>query len=376
MSVDMYLPAFPELAQDLLTDSGRVQQTLSAFLLGFAVAPLVWGPLSDRYGRKPILYAGLAIFVAASIGGALSGSIDVLIGFRFLQALGGSAAASLARAIVRDRYDREEAARTLSLLFVVMAIAPMVAPIIGGQVLVFFGWRAIFWALAGYGVICLLITVYPLRETLTIERRTHHHAGEMAKSYGALLRNRRYIGYALCQGLSFAAMFAYIAGSPFVIIELFSISPELYGFLFAAHVIALMIGSAANSRLVTRVGVDRMLLLGAVGLAFGGVLVFFAGALTAPLAALIGSVVVMMLFVTMIGANATAGALSEFPNMAGTASAFLGMLQFAMGAAAGALVGFFHDGTAMPLVIVMMSSGLLALVARMLLLRGSAAKTA
>ena len=376
MSVDMYLPAFPTLAQDLLTDSGRVQQTLSAFLLGFAVSPLVWGPLSDRFGRKPILYAGLVIFVAASIGGALSQSIDVLIGFRFLQALGGSAAASLARAIVRDRYDREEAARTLSLLFVVMAIAPMAAPIIGGQVLVFFGWRAIFWALAGYGVVCIALTVYPLRETLPPERRTHHHAGEMAKSYGALLRNQRYIGYALCQGLSFAAMFAYIAGSPFVIIELFGISPELYGFLFAAHVFALMIGSAANSRLVTRVGVDRMLLFGAVGLAFGGVLVFFAGALAVPLAALIGSVVVMMLFVTMIGANATAGALSEFPNMAGTASAFLGMLQFAMGAAAGALVGFFHDGTAMPLVIVMMSSGLLALGARMVLLRGSVAKTA
>lgn len=376
MSVDMYLPAFPTLAQDLLTDSGRVQQTLSAFLLGFAVSPLVWGPLSDRFGRKPILYAGLTIFVAASIGGALSQSIDVLIGFRFLQALGGSAAASLARAIVRDRYDREEAARTLSLLFVVMAIAPMAAPIIGGQVLVFFGWRAIFWALAGYGVICLVLTVYPLRETLPVERRTRHHAGEMAKSYGALLRNQRYIGYALCQGLSFAAMFAYIAGSPFVIIELFGISPELYGFLFAAHVIALMIGSAVNSRVVTHVGVDRMLLFGAVGLAFGGVLVFLAGVFSLPLAALIGSVVVMMLFVTMIGANATAGALSEFPNMAGTASAFLGMLQFAFGAAAGALVGFFHDGTAMPLVIVMMSSGLLALIARMVLLRHPAAETA
>ena len=314
--------------------------------------------------------------MAASIGGALSGSVDVLIGFRFLQALGGSAAASLARAIVRDRYDREEAARTLSLLFVVMAIAPMVAPIIGGQVLVFFGWRAIFWALAGYGVICFLITVYPLRETLPIKRRTHYRASEMTKSYGTLLRNSRYIGYALCQGLSFAAMFAYIAGSPFVIIELFGISPELYGFLFAAHVIALMVGSAANSRLVTRVGVDRMLLIGAVGLAFGGTLVFCAGAFSVPLAALIGSVVVMMLFVTMIGANATAGALSEFPNMAGTASAFLGMIQFSLGAAAGALVGFFHDGTAMPLVIVMMSSGLLALVVCVVLLRQPVAKTA
>jgi len=320
MSVDMYLPAFPALAQDLLTDSGRVQQTLSAFLLGFAIAPIVWGPLSDRFGRKPILYAGLAIFVAASIGGALSTSIDVLIGFRFLQALGGSAAAALARAIVRDRYDREEAAKTLSLLFVVMAIAPMAAPILGGQVLVFFGWRAIFWALAGFGVICLLITVYPLRETLPPARRTHHRVGDMAKSYGALIRNKRYLGYAFCQGLSFAAMFAYIAGSPFVIIELFGVSPELYGFLFAAHF------------------------------------------------ALIGSVVVMMLFVTMIGANATAGALSEFPNMAGTASAFLGMMQFALGAAAGALVGFFHDGTAMPLVIVMMVSGLLAIVMRVALL--------
>lgn len=376
MSVDMYLPAFPALAQDLLTDSGRVQQTLSAFLLGFAIAPLAWGPLSDRYGRKPILYTGLVIFVAASIGGALSGSADVLIGFRFLQALGGSAAASLARAIVRDRYDREEAARTLSLLFVVMAIAPMIAPIIGGQVLVFFGWRAIFWVLAGYGVICLLITVHPLRETLTLDRRTHYHAGEMAKSYGTLLQNSRYIGYALCQGLSFAAMFAYIAGSPFVIIELFGISPELYGFLFAAHVIALMVGSAANSRLVTRVGIDQMLLIGLVGLAFGGVLVFCAGAFSVPLAVLIGSVVVMMLFVTMIGANATAGALSEFPDMAGTASAFLGMIQFSIGAAAGALVGFFHDGTAMPLVIVMMSSGLLAFLVWMVLLRQPAAKAA
>ncbi|CAN0440279.1 unnamed protein product, partial [Laminaria digitata] len=368
MSVDMYLPAFPALAQDLLTDSGRVQQTLSAFLLGFAIAPIVWGPLSDRFGRKPILYAGLAIFVAASIGGALSTSIDVLIGFRFLQALGGSAAAALARAIVRDRYDREEAAKTLSLLFVVMAIAPMAAPILGGQVLVFFGWRAIFWALAGFGVICLLITVYPLRETLPPARRTHHRVGDMAKSYGALIRNKRYLGYAFCQGLSFAAMFAYIAGSPFVIIELFGVSPELYGFLFAAHVVALMVGSAVNSRVVVRVGVDRMLAIGTYGIAGGGVLVFLAGALGVPLFALIGSVVVMMLFVTMIGANATAGALSEFPNMAGTASAFLGMMQFALGAAAGALVGFFHDGTAMPLVIVMMVSGLLAIVMRVALL--------
>lgn len=369
MSVDMYLPAFPTLAQDLMTDSGQVQQTLSAFLLGFAVAPIVWGPLSDRFGRKPILYAGLAIFVAASIGGALAGSIDVLIAFRFLQALGGSAAASLARAIVRDRYDRDEAARTLSLLFVVMSIAPMAAPILGGQVLVFFGWRAIFWALAGFGVLCLAITVYPLRETLPMERRTTHHVGEMAKSYGALIRNKRYLGYAFCQGLSFAAMFAYIAGSPFVVIELFGVAPELYGFLFAAHVVALMVGSFINSRLVTRIGVDRMLAAGTIGIAVGGVLVFLAGLFVLPLAALIGAVVVMMLFVTMIGANATAGALSEFPHMAGTASAFLGMTQFAVGAGAGALVGVFHDGTAMSLVVVMMASGLLALVARVTFLR-------
>lgn len=369
MSVDMYLPAFPALAQDLMTDSGQVQLTLSAFLLGFAFAPIVWGPLSDRFGRKPILYAGLAIFVAASIGGALSASIDILIAFRFLQAVGGSAAASLARAIVRDRYDREEAARTLSLLFVVMAIAPMAAPILGGQVLVFFGWRAIFWALAGFGVMCLAITVYPLRETLPAARRTHHDVGEMAKSYGALVRNKRYLGYAFCQGLSFAGMFAYIAGSPFVVIELFGIAPELYGFLFAAHVIALMVGSFVNSRLVTRIGVDRMLAAGTIGIAVGGVLVFLAGAFVVPLAVFIGAVVVMMLFVTMIGANATAGALSEFPHMAGTASAFLGMMQFAAGAAAGALVGVFHDGTAMPLVVVMMASGLLALVVRATLLR-------
>ncbi len=369
MSVDMYLPAFPALAQDLMTDSGQVQLTLSAFLLGFAFAPIVWGPLSDRFGRKPILYAGLAIFVAACIGGALSASIDILIAFRFLQAVGGSAAASLARAIVRDRYDREEAARTLSLLFVVMAIAPMAAPILGGQVLVFFGWRAIFWALAGFGVMCLAITVYPLRETLPSARRTRHDVSEMAKSYGALVRNKRYLGYAFCQGLSFAGMFAYIAGSPFVVIELFGIAPELYGFLFAAHVIALMVGSFVNSRLVTRIGVDRMLAAGTIGIAVGGVLVFLAGAFVVPLAVFIGAVVVMMLFVTMIGANATAGALSEFPHMAGTASAFLGMMQFAAGAAAGALVGVFHDGTAMPLVVVMMASGLLALVVRATLLR-------
>ncbi|MDA0368137.1 MAG: Bcr/CflA family multidrug efflux MFS transporter [Proteobacteria bacterium] len=373
MSVDMYLPSLPELARDLGTSSGQVQLTLSAFLLGFAFAPIVWGPLSDRYGRKPILYIGLTIFVGASVGAALSPSIDVLIGFRFLQALGGSAASALSRAIVRDRYGREDAARTLSLLFMVMSVAPMVAPILGGQVLVFFGWRAIFWALAGFGVICLMIAVYPLRETLAPDRRTTHHVGEMAKSYGALLRNRRFFGYALCQSLSFAAMFAYIAGSPFVLIELLGVAPELYGFLFAAHVVALMAGSFINSRLVTRLGVDRMLLIGTVGLASGGVLVLIAGATAAPLTVLLMAVVFMMLFVTMIGANATAGALSEFSHMAGTASGFLGMTQFAIGAGAGALVALFHDGTAVPLTAVMMAGGILALAVRLTILRGSAA---
>ncbi|MEQ8246770.1 MAG: Bcr/CflA family multidrug efflux MFS transporter [Alphaproteobacteria bacterium] len=373
MSVDMYLPSLPELARDLATDSGRVQQTLSAFLLGFAFAPIVWGPLSDRYGRKPILYVGLTIFVGASIGAAMSPSIDVLIAFRFLQALGGSAAAALSRAIVRDSYAREEAAKTLSLLFMVMSIAPMAAPIIGGQVLVFFGWRAIFWALAGFGVLCLMLTLYPLRETLPVEKRTQHRAGEMVKSYGALLRNRLFFGYALCQSLSFAAMFAYIAGSPFVLIELLGVSPELYGFLFAAHVVALMVGSFINSRLVGRIGVDRMLLGGTVGLAIGGILVLVAGASGAALPVLLLSVVFMMLFVTMIGANATAGALSEFPHMAGTASGFLGMMQFAVGAGAGALVGFFHDGTAVPLTTVMMAGGVLALAVRLTVLRGRAA---
>ena len=368
MSIDMYLPSLPTIVADFATTTSQVQLSLSAFLLGLAAAQFVHGSLSDRFGRKPPLICGIALYVAASMGCAAATNAEALILFRLLQGIGGAAGPVLARAIVRDLYDKDEGARVISLLFLVMGGAPLLAPLVGGQVLVLFGWRAVFWILAGFGLVCLALVTLGLRESLTADRRTSHNAVEMVAAYGKLFANPRFVGYALCGGCIFAGMFAYISGSPFVFIEVFGVPPEAYGLLFGLNVTALLLGAYLNSRVVTRLGVDPMLLYCATWAAVMSCgLALVATLDQGGLVAILVPLFLYMLTVGMIGANATAGGLAEFPKLAGSAAAMMGALQYAIGAVFGAAVGALHDDSALPMAGVIAVAGVAALLARVVL---------
>ena len=270
LSVDMYLPALPTLADSFGTSPSQVQLTLSGFFVGFGLGQLVYGPLSDHWGRRPPLLAGIALYVGASLLCALSTRVTALIALRLVQGLGACAGPLIARAVVRDVYERDRAARMLSLMMLVMGAAPLVAPLLGGQLLLAFGWRSIFGVLAGFGVLCFLGAWLGLAETLDATRRSEASLIVRLGRYKALLRDRAYIGYSLSSGAAYAGMFAYFAGSPFVFIRLYRVPAERYGFLFALNVVGLMVCAAINSRLVLRVGADRLLRGGVVAVAAAG----------------------------------------------------------------------------------------------------------
>ena len=367
----MYLPALPTLAASFGAPASRAQLTLSAFLLGFGAGQLVYGPLADRWGRKPPLLGGVGLYVVASALCAVSPGIGVLIGLRVLQGLGACAGPLIARAIVRDVYERDRAARMLSLLLLVMGVAPLLAPLIGGQLLVAVGWQAIFWTLTAFGVLCLAGAWLGLPETLPTARRARLSFPRTLARYAELLSHRAYLGYALSSGAAYAGMFAYFAGSPFVFIELYGVPPQHYGFLFGLNVVGLMIGAALNSRLVLRFGADRLLRLGVTIAALaGGALVLVAATRIGGLPGLVVPLFCFIASLSLIGPNAMAGALAGFPHMAATASALAGTFQFGLGAVSGAAVGALHDGTALPMGAVIAATGLASFLAHRLLVRG------
>jgi DHA1 family bicyclomycin/chloramphenicol resistance-like MFS transporter len=368
LSIDMYLPSLPTLAESFGVSPSRIQLTLSAFLLGFGLGQLVYGPLADRWGRKPPLLAGIGLYVAASLLCALSTGATALIGLRLLQGFGGCAGPMIARAVVRDVYARDRAARTLSLMMLVMGAAPLLAPLAGGQLLLAFGWRSIFGVLAGFGVLCFLVAGLRLPETL--DPTTRARASFPVAGYGTLLRDPVYLGYVLSSGAAYAGMFAYFAGSPFVFIRLYHVPAQHYGFLFALNVIGLMVGAAVNGRLVLRVGADRLLRLGVTAVAVaGGALLAAAASGRGGLAGLVIPLLAFIAALSFIGANAVASALAAFPHMAGTASALAGTIQFGLGALSGAAVSAFHDGSAVPMAAVIATAGLASLLAHRLLVR-------
>jgi DHA1 family bicyclomycin/chloramphenicol resistance-like MFS transporter len=369
LSVDIYLPALPMLQTTFGADEGRTLLTLSAFLIGFGVGQLFIGPLSDRFGRKRPLLAGLLLYLIASIGCALAPSISAVIVWRFLQALGGCAVPVMVQAMVRDLFDRDQGARVFSLNMLVMGVAPIAAPLIGGQVLLWLDWRAIFWVLAAFGVLALAGAA-ALPETLTQVRRNQAHPIAMVLSYVELFRSRRYIGYALGLGFYYCALFAFIAGSPFVYIEHFGVPAQYYGFLFGLNIIGMMAGSFLNARIVLRRGSDWLLRMGCIVGFAGGILLLVTG--TSGIGGIAGIAIpcfIVLSMLSMIGANATSGALALFPQRAGSAAALAGGLQFGMGALSGALVGWLADGTPGPMSAVMFGAVAAALLFNLALVR-------
>lgn len=358
ISTDFYLPAMPTMAISLGASAGAMGWTISAYLAGFSLGQLLWGPIGDRYGRRMPVAIGLVLFIIGSAGCGLSTSAAMIICCRVVQAAGACAGVVLARAMIRDLYEGDRAAQMLSALMTVMAVAPLLGPVIGGQILVVAGWRAIFATLVAVGVLTL-IALLRLPETLPAYRRNREPLGEAFRKYRHLSRGRRLLGYAGAGGFFFAGTFAYIAASPFAYITYHHVPARLYGLLFGLGIVGIMVTSSVNSRLVTRFGTRRMLIAGSSAAALAGILL--AVHAWADWAGLWGLVVPMFLFVSATGfivANAVAGALTDFPNRAGAVSALVGAIQYGGGILGSALVGFFADGTPWPMGWVVGLSGI------------------
>jgi DHA1 family bicyclomycin/chloramphenicol resistance-like MFS transporter len=368
MSIDMYLPSLPTLERVLRADAAAVQLTLAAYFVGLALGQALYGPLVDRFGRKVPLYGGTALYVLASAGCALAPDVHSLVVLRFAQAIGGCAGVVIARAVVRDLFDEQESARMFSLMLLVMGVAPILAPLAGGYLLVLFGWRSIFWALALFGLSCLAGALLWLPETRPHEQRAQGGIGRALVGYGQLLADRRFLGYTLAGGFAQAGMFAYISGSPSVFIDLYGVPAQHYGWLFGLNALGLIVASQLNRRVLVNYGAGGVL-SGAnyANAMFGIVLMLLA---VTGVGGFAGILIPLFGYVASLGfvfPNAVALAMGPQGDRAGSASALLGTVQFSAATIASVAVGALYDGTARPMAAVIAACAVLAVIAQRLL---------
>ncbi|MDN5516233.1 MAG: multidrug effflux MFS transporter [Pseudomonas sp.] len=360
LAIDFYLPSFPTLAQQFGTDVEHIQLSLAAYFVGIAIGQLFYGPLADRFGRRVPLLVGVALFSVASLACALAPNLEWLVTARFVQALGGCAGMVITRAVVRDLCDPLASAKVFSQLVLVMGLAPILAPLGGGLLLNTLGWPWIFHSLALFAGLCLLAVLAWLPET----RPQHLPPAPLSGAFGqyrALLGNAPFMGYSLAGGVAMAGMFAYIAGSPFVFIELYDVPAEDYGWLFGSNAAGFVIMAQVNARLVRNGGpalwLRRMVL---VYLASGLCLLGLALWQPAQLWPLLIPLFICVASLGCVLPNATACAMAGQGRHAGSASGLLGSMQFSVAAGASALVAFLHDGSAMPMALVIALCGLAA----------------
>ncbi len=370
LSTDLYLPSLPAIGHYFLADVAPTQLTLSVFLVGFAVSQLVYGALSDRFGRRRVMLAGFVIFLAASVVCALASSLEMLILGRFLQSLGVCAGPVLGRAVVRDVFGPKRAAKVLSYMAAAMALGPAVGPIIGGLLEVAFGWRANFWALCSVAVVLLLSMGFLLPETNRHPDPTATQPHRMLRNFGTLLVHRSYLGYALIVAFAYSGIFAFISGSSFLLIEVAGLAPAAFGFCFAAVVLGYMVGTLVSGRFGQRLGQERTLALGAlVSCLFGGLGLALALFQVSGVVAVVAPIAGYLVGCGLMLPNALAGALRHYPRMAGAASSLMGFLQMAIAALVGIGVGQLHDDTAVPMTGAIAGAALACLLSLLLLVR-------
>jgi len=350
LSIDMYLPALPVIAGQFGVPAGSAQMTLSTYILGFALGQLLYGPMADSIGRKPVILGGTLIFAAAAVACALAQRIDQLITMRFFHGLAAAAASVVINALMRDIYPREEFSRMMSFVMLVTTIAPLLAPMIGGAVLVWFSWHMIFWILAVAGLLVSVMIAFFIRETLPPERRQPFHLRTTVGNFASLFRHKRVLSYMLASGFSFAGMFSFLSAGPFVYIEINHVSPQDFGYYFALNIVFLFLMTIINGRFVRRVGALKMFR--------GGLWVQFVMALWMVITALLGvgfwslvvGVAAFVGCVSLVSSNAMAVILDEFPHMAGTASSLAGTFRFGIGAIVGTLLSMSAFNSAWPMI--------------------------
>jgi len=354
VSIDMYLPAFPAIAQDFHASPGDIERTLAVYLFGMAASQLLYGPLADRYGRKPPLLGGLILYIIASIGCSLAPNIEILTLCRLFQAMGGAAGMVIPRAVIRDRYDTQQAARALSMLMLIMGVAPILAPLVGGQLISWLGWRGIFGLMVVGSLVLLLTARRVMTETLKAENTHALNFIGIFRTYFQLLSQRRFVAFALSGGMGSAGMFSYIASSPRVFIQHFEVSPQVYGLLFGLNAVCLITGSQVSARLLkthSPVNILPKALSVTIIAGMTALILTLTGLITLPLLML--CLMVFMFSIGFVGPNSAAMALSDQGQRLGSASAMMGTLQMSCGASAGVIVSLLPWSGPLPLVLML-----------------------
>lgn len=353
LAIDMYLPAMPIIAKELGVSAGSVQVTLTAYTAGFAIGQLIHGPLADSYGRRPVMVLGLIFFGIGSLVCASTSSVESLTIVRVAQGFAGAAAAVIIQAIVRDMFDREDFARAMSFVTLVITIAPLVAPMLGGHLAIWFGWRSIFWVLAGFSILVVLMVYWKIPETLKPENRQPLHLINTLKNYRQLCVSPKAMGLIFCGAFSFSGMFSFLTAGSFVYIDIYGISPDLFGYLFGLNVVAMIGMTSINSRFVKRVGSHRMLRFGLAVQLLAGCGLFLGWLFNWGLWGIVPFVVMFIGTISTIGSNSMGLLLSGYPQMAGTASSLAGTLRFGTGSVVGVIVAAMPSGVTWPMVLTM-----------------------
>lgn len=362
-AIDMYLPALPAIGQSLGADVTAVQLSLTAFFLSLGVGQLLYGPVSDMLGRKPPLYFGLVVFTLASIGCALATSIEMLIVLRFIQGLGAAAGMAIPRAVVRDLHTGNEAARLMSLLILVFSVSPILAPLAGSAVIAVTGWRGVFWGVTLAGLAGLVLIYTLLDETRPASDRVESSLGSALRAYGVLLRDTHYLGLVFIGSSAMTGFFVYLAGSPFVLINHYGLTPTMYSLAFSVNAIAFIGASQFTGALGERFGLVRVVKMAATasGVVMLALLAYYlAGG--DQLAVLMVLYFIASAFMGLVIPTTSVLALEKHGAIAGTASALLGTLQMLTGAAAMGVVGLFSNGKPLPMVVGMATGALLGVV--------------
>ena len=351
LSIDMYLPALPALSADLHGSASEIQLTLTACFVGLALGQIVAGPLSDAYGRRRPMLVGLGAFAVASLLCAASPNVATLIALRFVQGAAGAAGIVISRAVVRDLFEGTELARFYALTLLVNGAAPIVAPIVGGLILLFTTWHGTFVLLAAIGIVVFLAVAFGLEETLPPAARRRGGVAGTVRTFREVAADRTFVGYALAGGLAMAAMFAYIAGSPFVVETIYGQSPQVFSLIFGTNALGIVVAGQLSATLVERVGPRRLVVAGLAASGAGAVVLLGAVVAGIGLAGILPGFFLVTASIGLVLPNATALALADHGQRAGSASALLGAFQYVIGALVAPLVGIAGTGTALPMAI-------------------------